>query len=77
LKLDRSFITAITASPLNAARLSHALGLSVVAAGFEMAEKLEFLWANGCDVVQDLQDRAADCDEKTGELGGWLRKASG
>jgi diguanylate cyclase (GGDEF)-like protein len=58
LKLDRSFVTAITDSPRNAAivestiMLSHALGLSVVAEGVETAEELDWLRAHGCDVGQ-------------------------
>jgi len=58
LKLDRSFVTAITDSPRNAAivestvMLSHALGLSVVAEGVETAEELDWLRAHGCDVAQ-------------------------
>jgi len=58
LKLDRSFVTAITDSPRNAAivqstiMLSHALGLSVVAEGVETEEELAWLRANGCDVAQ-------------------------
>lgn len=58
LKLDRSFIDGIDASPRNAAivrstiMLSHALGLSVVAEGVETQAELDWLRANGCDVVQ-------------------------
>jgi diguanylate cyclase (GGDEF)-like protein len=58
LKLDRSFVTAITDSPRNAAivqstiMLSHALGLSVVAEGVETTEELEWLRAHSCDVGQ-------------------------
>jgi diguanylate cyclase (GGDEF)-like protein len=58
LKLDRSFITAVDASPRNAAivrstiMLSHALGLSVVAEGVETEEELAWLREHGCDVAQ-------------------------
>ncbi|MFL6632746.1 MAG: putative bifunctional diguanylate cyclase/phosphodiesterase [Massilia sp.] len=58
LKLDRSFITAITESPRNAAivestiMLSHALGLTVVAEGVETPAELRWLREHGCDVAQ-------------------------
>ncbi|MCS0584694.1 EAL domain-containing protein [Massilia pinisoli] len=58
LKLDRSFITAITESPRNAAivestiMLSHALGLTVVAEGVETQAELHWLRAHGCDIAQ-------------------------
>jgi diguanylate cyclase (GGDEF)-like protein len=58
LKLDRSFITAITESPRNAAivestiMLSHALGLTVVAEGVETQAELRWLRAHGCDIAQ-------------------------
>jgi len=58
LKLDRSFITAITESPRNAAivestiMLSHALGLTVVAEGVETAAELRWLREHGCDIAQ-------------------------
>jgi diguanylate cyclase (GGDEF)-like protein len=58
LKLDRSFITAITESPRNAAivestiMLSHALGLTVVAEGVETPAELHWLREHGCDVAQ-------------------------
>ncbi len=58
LKLDRSFITAITESPRNAAivestiMLSHALGLSVVAEGVETPAELRWLREHGCDIAQ-------------------------
>jgi diguanylate cyclase (GGDEF)-like protein len=58
LKLDRSFITAITESPKNSAivkstiMLSHALGLTVVAEGVETPAELRWLIAHGCDVAQ-------------------------
>jgi diguanylate cyclase (GGDEF)-like protein len=58
LKLDRSFITAITESPRNAAivestiMLSHALGLTVVAEGVETPAELRWLREHGCDIAQ-------------------------
>ncbi|PQO93276.1 GGDEF domain-containing protein [Massilia phosphatilytica] len=58
LKLDRSFITAITDSPRNAAivestiMLSHALGLTVVAEGVETPAELCWLREHGCDIAQ-------------------------
>jgi diguanylate cyclase (GGDEF)-like protein len=58
LKLDRSFITAITESPRNAAivestiMLSHALGLTVVAEGVETPAELRWLRDHGCDIAQ-------------------------
>ncbi|WP_075795026.1 putative bifunctional diguanylate cyclase/phosphodiesterase [Massilia putida] len=58
LKLDRSFITAITESPRNAAivestiMLSHALGLTVVAEGVETTAELRWLREHGCDIAQ-------------------------
>ena len=58
LKLDRSFVTAITESPRNAAivestiMLSHALGLSVVAEGVETQAELRWLREHGCDIAQ-------------------------
>ncbi|WP_322403654.1 putative bifunctional diguanylate cyclase/phosphodiesterase [Massilia luteola] len=58
LKLDRSFVTAITESPRNAAivestiMLSHALGLTVVAEGVETPAELRWLREHGCDIAQ-------------------------
>ena len=58
LKLDRSFITAITESPRNAAivestiMLSHALGLTVVAEGVETPAELHWMREHGCDIAQ-------------------------
>ncbi len=58
LKLDRSFVTAIDASPRNAAivestiMLAHALGLVVVAEGVESEAERRWLAAHGCDVAQ-------------------------
>lgn len=75
LKLDRSFVTAIAASPRNAAivqstiMLSHALGLSVVAEGVETAEELEWLRAHGCDVAQGYYVAKPIM---AGELAGWV-----
>jgi EAL domain-containing protein (putative c-di-GMP-specific phosphodiesterase class I) len=79
LKLDRSFITAITESPRNAAivqstiMLSHALGLSVVAEGVETAEELDWLRANGCDVAQGYRIAKPIA---AAELAGWLSAAN-
>lgn len=58
LKIDRSFVTAITDenddAPLVAAMiaLAHRLGLAVTAEGVETPEQLAFLVRNGCDVFQ-------------------------
>jgi diguanylate cyclase (GGDEF)-like protein len=58
LKLDRSFVAAMTGSPRTAAivtstlQLAHALGLVLVAEGVEDEPTLQALTALGCDVVQ-------------------------
>ncbi|MGY1592843.1 putative bifunctional diguanylate cyclase/phosphodiesterase [Geodermatophilus sp. SYSU D00708] len=58
LKLDRSFVAALTGSPRSAAivtstlQLAHALGLSLVAEGAEDQATVDALAALGCDVVQ-------------------------
>ncbi|MDP2440072.1 bifunctional diguanylate cyclase/phosphodiesterase [Rhodoferax sp.] len=58
LKIDRTFITAVDATPRNAAivrstiLLCQELGLSVVAEGAETAEELAWLKSNQCDFVQ-------------------------
>jgi diguanylate cyclase len=58
LKIDRSFIEAMTKQPSDAlivrsvVQLSHNLGLTAVAEGVEDAEVLDALGAMGCDVVQ-------------------------
>jgi diguanylate cyclase (GGDEF)-like protein len=75
LKLDRSFVTAITESPRNAAivqstiMLSHALGLSVVAEGVETEAELAWLRANGCDVAQGYRIARP---MPAAELAGWV-----
>jgi EAL domain-containing protein (putative c-di-GMP-specific phosphodiesterase class I) len=56
LKIDRSFIQGIArgegAIVAAIIAMAHALGCSVVAEGVESEEELEFLRANGCDVLQ-------------------------
>jgi EAL domain-containing protein (putative c-di-GMP-specific phosphodiesterase class I) len=58
LKLDRSFVAAMTGSPRSAAivtstlQLAHALGLVLVAEGVEDEQTLQALAALGCDTVQ-------------------------
>jgi EAL domain-containing protein (putative c-di-GMP-specific phosphodiesterase class I) len=58
LKLDRSFVAAMSGSPRSAAivtstlQLAHALGLVLVAEGVEDEETLLALAALGCDTVQ-------------------------
>ncbi|SNX98063.1 diguanylate cyclase/phosphodiesterase [Geodermatophilus sabuli] len=58
LKLDRTFVADLTASPRAAAivtstlRLAHALGLTLVAEGAEDQATVDALAALGCDVVQ-------------------------
>ena len=58
LKVDRSFVTDLPASPSNVAivdaivTLAHGLGLKVVAEGVETIEHVNFLRAHGCDEGQ-------------------------
>jgi diguanylate cyclase len=58
LKLDRSFVAALSADPRTAAivestiQLAHSLGLTLVAEGIETAETLALLRNMGCDVGQ-------------------------
>ena len=58
LKLDRSFVASMNASPRSAAivhstvNLAHALGLDLVAEGVEDVATLDALVAAGCDLVQ-------------------------
>jgi EAL domain-containing protein (putative c-di-GMP-specific phosphodiesterase class I) len=58
LKIDRSFIAALSsgkeaaAVPAAIISLSHDLGLKVVAEGVETAEQMRFLSKRGCDEVQ-------------------------
>ncbi|MDX9994775.1 MAG: EAL domain-containing protein [Rhodocyclaceae bacterium] len=58
LKIDRAFVDGVDRSPKNAAivrstvLLCRELGLSVVAEGAETPAELDWLAANGCDVVQ-------------------------
>jgi diguanylate cyclase len=58
LKLDRTFVAALTGSPRSAAivtstlQLAHALGLTLVAEGAEDQATVDALAALGCDVVQ-------------------------
>jgi diguanylate cyclase (GGDEF)-like protein len=58
LKLDRSFVAALSFDPRTAAivestiQLAHSLGLTLVAEGIETAETLQLLTKMGCDVGQ-------------------------
>ncbi|MEO8118303.1 MAG: EAL domain-containing protein [Rhodoferax sp.] len=58
LKIDQAFVTAVAASPKNAAIvhstivLCHALGLTVTAEGAETPRDLSWLADHGCDVAQ-------------------------
>ena len=58
LKIDRAFVSGVTANPDDAAitlaiiNLGHGLGLKVVAEGVESPAQLDFLRAHGCDEMQ-------------------------
>jgi EAL domain-containing protein (putative c-di-GMP-specific phosphodiesterase class I) len=56
IKIDRSFIQGIANAEGSIVAaiiaMAHELGCSVVAEGVETDEELEFLRANGCDVLQ-------------------------
>jgi len=57
IKIDRSFIEKINQNTHSAIvtaiiQMSHALGCTVIAEGLETQEQLDFLKAEGCDVVQ-------------------------
>ncbi len=58
LKIDRSFVNEITASPDDAPIaqlviwLAHSLGMQVIAEGVEDAKQLAFLQGHGCDQMQ-------------------------
>jgi EAL domain-containing protein (putative c-di-GMP-specific phosphodiesterase class I) len=78
LKVDRAFVNDITADADDAAivraiiGLGHNLGLKLVAEGVETSEQLQFLQAEGCDLVQGfLMSRAVPAEE----FGGLIRTA--
>jgi EAL domain-containing protein (putative c-di-GMP-specific phosphodiesterase class I) len=58
LKIDRAFIKDVTTDPEDAAltraiiAMAQGLGLKVIGEGIETAEQLEFLRAEGCDMIQ-------------------------
>jgi EAL domain-containing protein (putative c-di-GMP-specific phosphodiesterase class I) len=58
LKIDRSFVNDVTDNPDDAAlakaiiNMAHSLGLHVIGEGVEKGEQLDFLLAEGCDLVQ-------------------------
>ena len=58
LKIDRSFVNDVTDNPDDAAfakaiiNMAHSLGLNVIGEGVEKADQLDFLMAEGCDLVQ-------------------------
>jgi EAL domain-containing protein (putative c-di-GMP-specific phosphodiesterase class I) len=70
LKIDRSFIHAMTAADASIVKaiiaLGHSLGLRVVAEGVETAEQLAYLAARDCDEVQGyLFSKPVPADEFT------------
>ena len=58
LKIDRSFVNDVTNDPDDAAlakaiiNMAHSLGLNVIGEGVEKLDQLDFLLAEGCDLVQ-------------------------
>ena len=74
LKIDRRFITNVTASADNAAivratiGLAHELGIEVVAEGVETASQRDFLIAAGCKVAQGYYLGKPVPAAETGEL---------
>ena len=58
LKIDRSFVNDVTNDPDDAAlakaiiNMAHSLGLNVIGEGVEKIDQLDFLLAEGCDLVQ-------------------------
>ena len=58
LKIDRSFMRAMTVNPRDAAitaaviSMGHSLNLKVLAEGVETEEQMSFLRAHGCDEIQ-------------------------
>jgi diguanylate cyclase (GGDEF)-like protein/PAS domain S-box-containing protein len=69
VKIDGSFVQDITQDPDDAAivkaviNLGHSMNLEVVAEGVETEEQLEFLRAEGCDIIQGYYySRPVDAD---------------
>ena len=58
IKIDKSYIKGIPNKPNDVAitsaliALAHKLGIEVIAEGVESAEQVQFLSAQGCDMVQ-------------------------
>ena len=58
MKIDRSFVSDVVASPDDAAivlaviAMAHAMELKVIAEGVETEAQLQFLRANACDEIQ-------------------------
>ncbi len=58
MKIDKSFLDEVVSSSEDAAivraivAMAHSLELTTTAEGVEHADQVEFLKANGCDVIQ-------------------------
>jgi diguanylate cyclase (GGDEF)-like protein len=89
LKIDRAFIQDVTANPEDAAltraiiAMAHGLGLKVIGEGVETEAQLEFLRAEGCNMIQGyLISRPMSAENflqrlKTGpEFGAVIRKST-